>query len=258
MTTSPSESVAKRSSAAEQELRVYMHSDLFFWWPVWAAAFVFAALTAVENRHLLLVPQGTVIEGNTAVAPEGTALVPTDVHISGHRWMGACFVLVLFVVVACSPGWMRGWQAYTFWILVGAIVAMLGWLQAYGTIYGAWTKYVDVRINLGGYLVIGGSLFLLWLWYYLVVDGRTYVVFTMSQVAVHSNIGETEHVFDAGGVAVEMRSRDLFRWFVGWRAADLVLRVGGPNGREIEMRNVLWARRQLVAIEKLLRTKDVE
>src|SRR5260221_476011 len=42
------------------ELPVYHHSNLFYWWPVWAFGFLFAAITYFGDRHMALVPAGTI------------------------------------------------------------------------------------------------------------------------------------------------------------------------------------------------------
>ena len=37
------------------EIRIYSHSPLFYWWPVWLFAFVFSLVTLVDNNRLAIV-----------------------------------------------------------------------------------------------------------------------------------------------------------------------------------------------------------
>jgi hypothetical protein len=38
------------------EIRIYSHSPLFYWWPVWLFAFIFALVTLADNNRLAIVP----------------------------------------------------------------------------------------------------------------------------------------------------------------------------------------------------------
>src|SRR5262245_11843633 len=38
------------------EIRVYSHSPLFYWWPVWLFGFLFALITLVDGSRLAIVP----------------------------------------------------------------------------------------------------------------------------------------------------------------------------------------------------------
>src|SRR6516164_2416037 len=43
----------------EREIRVYSHSALFYWWPVWAVGFLMALLTLVDGERMVVVPADT-------------------------------------------------------------------------------------------------------------------------------------------------------------------------------------------------------
>jgi hypothetical protein len=118
-----------------------------------------------------------------------------------------------------------------------------------------WATYLHVYMNLGGYLVISTGLLTLWMFQFFVVDRRTYVVFTHSQIRVHYTIGDEERVYDTGGVSFEKAPYDWFRRLVGFGAGDMRVRVGG---QWLDIPNVIHVGRRLEAIETLLRTKDVE
>ena len=52
---------ARRSSTSTriEEIRLYSHSDIFYWWPVWALGFFLALLTYLDGGRLAVVPAGT-------------------------------------------------------------------------------------------------------------------------------------------------------------------------------------------------------
>jgi hypothetical protein len=80
--------VQSSRDASPQELRVYTHTGLLFWWPVWAIGFAMALWTLVENRHMALVTEGAVVKGNVVIAREGTTPLLTPVHVSASRTPG--------------------------------------------------------------------------------------------------------------------------------------------------------------------------
>ena len=149
---------------------------------------------------------------------------------------------------------MRGWRAYTFAACFVAALLLVSWLEGWDDL-ARWAAYLHVHINLGGYLVFSTGLLVLWLVQVFIVDRRRYVVFSMSQVRVHNDIGEQEQVYDTGGIAFEKEQNDWFRRIFGFGAGDLRMRVGG---QWVEIPNVIHVGRQLAAIERLLRTKDVD
>src|SRR4051812_7534051 len=46
----------------DEELRLYGHSNLFYWWPVWAISFLMAGLTSLDGHVMAVVPEGTKVE----------------------------------------------------------------------------------------------------------------------------------------------------------------------------------------------------
>src|SRR4051812_34042655 len=44
----------------DDQVVVYRHSNLFYWWPVWLLGFIIAAITYFGDRHMAIVPAHTV------------------------------------------------------------------------------------------------------------------------------------------------------------------------------------------------------
>src|SRR5262249_54301354 len=114
------------------EVVVVSHSNLFYWWPVWACGFLMAILTAFDRHRMAIVPDGTLASksiskaevkdprtGKEEVArdreglvfPEGKHVSRTDpkdtssaardpyIHMSRSKAYGVIFFTVLLVVI---------------------------------------------------------------------------------------------------------------------------------------------------------------
>lgn len=67
------------------EIRIYSHSPLFYWWPVWLFGFIFSLITLIDNQRLAIVPGDALVVRekvgeNTLMniygAPERHELIP--------------------------------------------------------------------------------------------------------------------------------------------------------------------------------------
>ena len=64
-------------------VRVYGHSNLLYWWPLWLVSFVLAGVTMAEGNKLAVVPPKTeVVAGATVVTPGGPMEGPRDVLLA--------------------------------------------------------------------------------------------------------------------------------------------------------------------------------
>ena len=52
--------VPAETPPAMDEIRVYSHSPLFYWWPVWLFGFVFAMVTLIDGSRMAIVPSESV------------------------------------------------------------------------------------------------------------------------------------------------------------------------------------------------------
>jgi hypothetical protein len=238
------------------DVKIYSHSPLLYWWPVWAVAFVMALWTFLDNRHLVLVPEHTEIRGNVLVAPEGAELDHPFVHVARSRIPGVAFVLTLLAVVILTHVWLRGPWALFIAALAAALVLFVSWL-AWWRPLSDWFGLLRVHINLGGYLAIAVPLLAAWALTVFVLDRRTYLIFSVGQIRIRDELGEQEKAFDTTGVTFEKRPYDWFRWLVGGGAGDMILRTGGAHPQVFELANVVRVGKWLQFMEERLRTRDV-
>src|SRR5262249_43164412 len=69
-------------TSSTEEIKIISHSNLFYWWPVWAVGFLMALLTFIDGYRMAIVPAGAkaqrnwpvVISGDTPESREGIIL----------------------------------------------------------------------------------------------------------------------------------------------------------------------------------------
>src|SRR4051812_42151861 len=63
----------------QQEIKIVSHSNLFYWWPVWAVGFLMAAITFFDGHRLAIVPEGTeAYSSATVTAKDGDTTKTLD------------------------------------------------------------------------------------------------------------------------------------------------------------------------------------
>src|SRR5436853_873614 len=112
--------------AIYESVRVYQHSTLFYWWPVWFFGFVCAATTYFGGHHMAIVPHGTkaiksatvidkdkkeIVDRDVLVLSEGqhhqtykddTGQVKIDqphVYVFPYRSLGTMYLIILLLVI---------------------------------------------------------------------------------------------------------------------------------------------------------------
>lgn len=271
---------------ANREIKLISHSNLFYWWPVWALAFFMAAWTYFENNRLAIVPpHGTLtpigektgkynLEYKTNDKNPNTGestfenkqlhdaavrsqspnnLEPFKARISSNSWLGSLFVVVLLLVIIITNVPLRG--LWSFLVLMGILL-----IAVLVTLFKAWDQIFDtvgdlhIHINMAGYLFIGVAVFLLWALATWVFDQRAYVLFTPGQIKVCEHIGDAEQTYPTVGMSMEKQRDDLFRHYIlGFGSGDLILRLANGD-KEIRLPNVLGIGWRLRTVQDMLRT----
>lgn len=269
---------AKPAPATDKEIRIYGHTKLFYWWPVWLAAFILAAVTWFDGQRLAIVPSETSVtktndgnyvlnvnthgkesmELNNAMKRQDDKQTPFKVRISPRHSIGAVFIIILLLVIFITNVPLRGlWSVIVIIILgLGTIIISLmpGWWDAIFRALGD----LHIHINLAGYLFIGLGLFVLWAFTMYFFDRQIYMVFTPGQLKVCLEIGAGETAYDTMGMVLQRQRDDLFRhWILGLGSGDLIVRTAGAHSHEFHMENVLNINSKLQAIEDMMRDKPV-
>ena len=264
-------------AAPEKRIRVFGHTNLFYWWPVWLVGFVMAGLTYADGHMMAVVPAGTAVEQgkiipgddgprDVLVAPAGQVIPPQpkatsaqqpQLRVAVSNNYGVIFIATILFVVSVTNIIVRGLAS----IIVIAGLVILALVFAQFNLWDSvlqWLGGLDVRMNAGGYLALAVPLFLIWLFTVLVYDRYTYLIVTRGQVLIRQAIGDGEIAVDTTALMMEKRRNDFFRhWLLGFGAGDLHVKTGGAANLDIELSNVLFVGSKIARIQEMIREKEV-
>jgi hypothetical protein len=132
------------------------------------------------------------------------------------------------------------------------LFAYLGWWD----VILSWIPYLSIHMNMGFYVFFSLGLFIVWLLAFFVFDRLNFYRVRPGQMTLEYIIGGSERSWDTRGMVAELLPQDLFRnWILGLGTGDLHLMVTGARTEELVIPNVLFARRKVRAIQKLIAVK---
>jgi len=214
--------------ATPQEIKIYGHSTLLYWWPAWAFGFLFALLNAGQEEFLA-----------TAVGARPSSA------------LGLTYVSIVLLLIVFTNIRMRGVNSVVALLTAAFIAVLLAW-------FGWWDEvaklipYLWVHMNTGFYLVFSTGLVIVWLLMFFVFDRLTYWRVRPGQMTVEHLIGGGAESFDTNGLHFQKLSSDLFRAVLGLGSGDLKVTAAGNQGVTIDIPNVIFVDSKVRAIEKLI------
>ena len=214
-----------------EEIKIYSHSTVLYWWPAWVIGFVIALLNAGQEEFLATA-------GGT---PPSSAL-------------GLTYVSVLLLLIVFTNVRLRGINSVVALLALAFITVLLAWLGWWDSIVRL-IPYLSVHMNTGFYLVFSTGLMLIWLMMFFLFDRLTYWRIRPGQMIEERLIGGGAESFDSNGLRFQKHSSDFFRTVLGLGAGDLMATVAGSGGTTIEIPNVVFVDRKIEAIEKLIAVK---
>jgi len=226
------------SAAKPMEIRVYSHSMLFYWWPVWAVGYLFALLTWMRGVEVTF-------EYKTVL-----------IHPSHN--LGAIYTIVFLIVMLMTHVAVRGVASLS--VILGAIAfallcAYMDWwddiLRALGNL--------AIFMNLGFYIFFSTAVFTIWASTVFFFDRFDYWLFRPGQAVHHNVMGGGEHTYDTHGMSVVKMRDDMFRhWILGLGSGDLHIAATGALKGEFVVSNVLFVGTKLERIQELVAMKPDE
>ena len=217
--------------AVQQEITIYGHSTLFYWWPGWAFGFVMAALNAGQETFLATAPG----------AQPSSAL--------GLTYLAILLLLIIFTNVR-----LRGINSVVALLSVGFITVLLAWFGWWDAI-AKLIPFLSVHMNTGFYVVFSTGLLIIWLLMFFVFDRLTYWRIRPGQMTEEHMIGGGAQSFDTNGLRFQKLSSDIFRAILGFGAGDIKATMAGDRAAAIELPNVIFVDRKVQAIDKLISVK---
>jgi hypothetical protein len=280
----------KTAAPEHRDIKLYSHSPIFYWWPVWLVGFVMAFVTYLEGGRMAVVPAGTEarrdwrveVEPGRLETREGLILPAADggrpahlapaaqtaeplpqpeqpyVRMAYSPYLGTIFVFTFLVVFVSTNVPLRGLWEWVGVLVIALVITLLSLYGWWGTLVN-WFYLLHVQINLAGYVFISTWLFAIWAVTVFYFDTRTYVIISSGQVRVRLAIGQGEKVYDATLLSLYLQPNILIRHRVlgVFGAGDLQVRTGGPQPDVFEWPNVLFVRSRLKKIEHLLQSREV-
>ena len=285
MSTSTPDSLPKVPPApapAPRELRIYGHSTLFYWWPVWLVGFIFCLLTyfsdgrnVVVNKNSVYVKRDEVKKTEETIKlqsgrekerlvlssqyqgghPEGDVFFE---HMSPNKSMGVVFIVVLVIVIFVTNVPLRGVSSAVFIsaVLVFTLFfALMGWWDD----ILAYFNRLSVHMNAGFYGFFSVVLFVIWLLVTYGFDRMNYWRVTPGQITHEFVFGGGQTSYDTEGIAFKKLRDDIFRhWVLGLGSGDLVMypmQKASTSAEEMAIHNVLFINSKMMRIQQLIAEK---
>ena len=277
---SPPPAVADRAVApaphdtGRSRIIIYQHSPLFYWWPVWLFAFIFAFVTSMSGHKMAIVPDGAQsIEKRTieidgkpqerfvpvfgekfkpaAGEKEEATIGEPRYVVAPYKSLGTAFLFVLLIVMFITNIQLRGLWSFAIAgsaIMLAIIFELAGW----------WTIILDhlgnlsIFINLGGYLLLGVTVLGLWLITFFFLDRQMYIEFSPGLIKMRLEIGGGVMIYPTRGTVVEKQRTDVFRhWILGFGSGDLIIHITG-RPQPILVYNILNCDSALRKIQRMV------
>ncbi|MCF7676033.1 MAG: hypothetical protein K9M97_11860 [Akkermansiaceae bacterium] len=232
---SPAEPVEPHRHHGQTSIRIYSHSSLLFWWPVWLVGYVMAALTYWHGKPQHLESAGQVLEW---------------VHPGNN--LGVFYLLTLFLIIMITNFSMRGLASGMVimgGVLLTVVLAYLGWWDE----VFRWFGNLTIHLTMGAYFWFSTLMFVTWVFTVFGFDRLSYWEVTPGQLTHKMLFGSGSNSYNAQGMGLEKHRDDIFRhWLLGCGSGDLKIRTSGATREQIDLLNVLFIGSKVAAMQRLI------
>lgn len=216
-------------------LKIYGHSPLAYWWPVWLVGYVMAAITYFRGQQY-------------QIGQDLELFYPSSN-------LGVLFMLTLVLVILITNVSVRG-TASGLVILGTALVAVIIAYFGKWDVILAWFGALKIHLNFGSYFWFSTVMLIIWTISVFVIDRMSYWHFKPGQVTHDSAYGSRSQSYDTNGMVLVKHREDLFRhWLLGLGSGDLLIRTTGASSDRIEVQNVFFIGSKIEIMQRLI-SKD--
>jgi hypothetical protein len=217
------------------EVIVYSHSWLVYWWPVWAVGYLMALLTWLH-------PVRVQINGSEVLFSSSTSL-------------GVIFALVVLLTILITNTHMRGLVSLVVVLTVGLLALLFAYLDWWPVIL-RWFGHQDLFVDQTFFLFFSTGLLGMWLLVVLLFDHLSFWRIRPGQVTHEYVLGAVESSYDTDNMVFTKQQADIFRnWILGLGSGDLQMQTMGGRGMVAQLSNVLFVNARMAQIERLIATK---
>ncbi len=212
-----------------QPMKVYTHSPIIYWWPIWALSFIFYFVSA------------------TGIADSETAA----------RVQGLTFVFTLLFVIFSTTVRLRGANSVIFGLilLIGAI------LLTFANLSGPIARFLgqlDIQMSNTFYLTTGVGVFLMWALMIFAFDKVRYWEVVPGQLHERVFWGSGDRAESGANARCRYRSDDFLRHRILGLVVTGDIEVTLGDGEVWHMHNVLFAKKRTRRINELIVTRPVD
>jgi hypothetical protein len=215
-----------------RHLRIYSHSSLFYWWPVWVTGYIMAIITySFGQEHTIGQSQ-------------------TWIHSSSN--LGLLFFFVLFLVILITNISVRGLASGMVIMGIALVIVLLAYFGWWDQVL-SWFGGLEISLNLGAYFWFSTLMLIVWLVSVFGMDRTSYWEIKPGQLTYHALFGSGSQSYNTQGMALDKHRDDLFRhWLIGLGSGDLEIHTSGATRQKINVLNVLFIGSKVPIIQKLI------
>ncbi len=216
-------------------IRIYSHSSLLFWWPVWVVGYVMAALTYWHGKEQHLESATQVME---LVYP-------------GNN-LGVIYFLTLFLIIMITNFSVRGLASGIVILGAALLTVVLAYLGLWDEVF-RWFDHLTIHLTMGAYFWFSTLMFITWFLTVFVFDRMSHWEVTPGQLTHKMLFGSGSNSYNAQGMGLEKHRDDIFRhWLLGFGSGDLKIRTSGATHEQIDLLNVLFIGSKVAAVQRLI------
>jgi hypothetical protein len=214
------------------KLRVYSHSALLYWWPVWVVGYIMAFLSHFRGKEVEVGADKVFIHesGNLGLIFFGVLFIVILVTNYSVRGLASGMVIMAFVLTFVLLLYFNVWEKFSGWFLSHKI-------------------YLDE----GAYLWFSVLLSAMWAIVVFGFDRTSYWQVEPGQLTRASLFGSGSKSYNTQGMALEKHQDNLFRhWLLGLGSGDMQIRTSGATREQIDISNVLFVGSKVAAMQRLI------
>jgi len=213
-------------------MRIYSHSALLYWWPVWVVGYIMAILSRFQGKEI--------------------EIGANKVFIHDSSNLGLIFFGVIFIVILVTNYSVRGLSSG---IVIMAFVLSFVLLLYFNLWekFSGWFMSHKIYLDEGAYLWFSILLSAMWAIVVFGFDRISYWQVEPGQLTRESLCGSGSKSYNTQGMMLEKHQDDVFRhWLLGIGSGDMQIRTSGATREQIDIPNVLFVGSKVAAIQRLI------
>lgn len=220
------------------EIKIYSHSPLVYWWPVWVVGYVMALLTALGGVEI-------------AIGDDRYLVHPS-------KNVGVIYTVVFMLTILFTNVSLRGLASVLTIVSTILVTVLFAWLDWWEVLLGLLPQ-IGIHVNLGFYVFFSTAMLIIWLLAFFVFDRLSFWRIRPGQMTFERVVGGGEKSYDTQGLVFEKKLEDFFKHHIlGLGMGDLRITTTGARAEDLYIPNVAFVDRKVRRIQRLIAIKPDE